>query len=120
MQIFKEYIEKQKDSQPYRDFKQYEDEINYFRNYIQPMTNEQANNFRHLGGSARFAQKYNMLPTLYYGLGKEVEDYFIKKKPLADSLGDMKNNLYGAMLGQTMKAEEPETLYQKIYKGYIE
>ena len=117
---FKDFIEKGKKTESYKDFKKIENDLNYYRDYIQPMNDAQGNTLRHLAGSAGFAQKHGFWPTMYYGTGKEVDDLFFKHKGLSDTIGDMKNNLYGALIGTTMKAEEPITLYDRIFKGYIE
>ena len=46
------------------------------------------------------ARKYGALTANLLGLAKEYDDYFNKHKGLEDSLGDIKNNLRGSMIGQ--------------------
>lgn len=112
--IYKQ-IEKQKQTPIYKDFKTYESEINNFRNNIQPMTDEQGNNFRHLAGAGAMAQKYGFWLANYKGLGKELDDYFIKHKGLKDSLGDIKNNFTGSLYGFLNKDKPRSELYRLIY-----
>lgn len=114
-----EFLNKQKQSQAYNEFKEIENEINLYRNKIQPMTDEQGNNFRHMAGSAAYSQKHNPILTNIYGFGKEVEDFFVKKKSLADSVGDIRNNLYGSLIGTTVKAMPRRTLYDLIFDKQI-
>lgn len=113
----KDIIEKGKQTSYYNDFLDIEQEINNYRNNIQPMTDEQGNNFRHIAGSARMTQKHNPFLANGLGIGKEIEDYFIKNKSGLDSLNDIQNNLYGSLVGQMVKKAEPRTLFDWIYKG---
>lgn len=100
---------------PYKDFKNYEREINAYRNKIQPMTDEQGNNFRHMAAAAAFSQKYNPIYTNAFGLAKEAKDYFIDNKSGLDSLGDIRNNFYGSLIGNKYKDVDRKTLYDLIY-----
>lgn len=104
---------------PYKDFKNYEREINAYRNNIKPMTDEQGNNFRHMAAAAAFSQKYNPIVPNVLGVFKEVDDYFIKRKNGWDSLGDMKNNLVGSYIGVKNKTEGRKGLYDIIYNNYV-
>lgn len=103
----------------YNEYEQYKGEIDNYRNHIQPMTDNQGNNFRHLAASAAFAQKHN--PFLVNGLGamKEADDYFLKHKNGWDSIGDLKNNLYGSMIGVTHRAVPRNNLYDLIFEKVI-
>jgi len=113
--IIKKRFEQEKQKPLYQEFKQYEQEINNFRNNIQPMTDEQGNKFRHLAGAGAMAQNRGFWRTNYNGLGKEFEDYFIKRKGLKDSLGDIKNNFTGSLYGFLNKDKPRSELYRLIY-----
>ena len=109
----------QNKSNYYGDFKNFEGEINAYRNKIQPMTDEQGNTFRHMAGSAAMTQKYNPILTNKLGTAKEVDDYFIKHKNGWDSLGDIKNNFIGSIVGQKNKYMPRKSLYDLIFKDFI-
>ena len=113
----KEIIENGKNTQYYKDYNNIVNELNYYRDNVYPMTDAQGNTFRHQAGAAAMTQKYNPFITNFYGVGKEIEDYFIKHKSGKDSLGDIKNNLYGSIIGQVAKNAPRNTLYDWIYKG---
>ncbi len=117
--MLKEILDSQKNTQAYKDYQDIVDTLSYYRDNIQPMTDIQGNNFRHLTGSALMAQKHGFIKANLYGLGKEVEDTFIKRKGLADAAGDIKNNLYGSLIGTSVKSMPQNTLIQKIFEGYI-
>lgn len=112
-------IEQGRNSQYYNDFKNLEAEINAYRNKIQPMTDEQGNKFRHMAGAAAMTQKYNPFWVNTLGIAKEVDDYFIKRKDGLDSIGDLINNLRGAVVGQINKNIGRKSLYDLIYGKYI-
>lgn len=112
-------IENAKHNKFYNDFENYEREINAYRNKIQPMTDEQGNTFRHTAAAAAMTQKYNPVLTNILGIGKEIEDYFIKHKNGRDSLGDLKNNLKGSIIGAQNKYEGRKSLYDLIFDKYI-
>lgn len=103
----------------YGDFKNYEREISAYKDKLQPMTDEQGNIFRHIAGSSAMTQKYNPFYVNMLGLGKEFEDYFIKHKNGLDSLGDLKNNVKGSVIGQQNKYMPRKSLYDLIYNGYV-
>lgn len=88
-----------KDSPYFKDYENTVNELNSYRSQY-PMTNEEGNDFRHLAGSAVMAREYGVLTSNILGLAKEYDDYFNKHKGLRDSLGDIKNNLYGSIIGQ--------------------
>ncbi len=115
----KKRIEQEKQKSFYQEFKQYEQEINNFRNNIQPMTDEQGNNFRHLAGAGAMAQNRGFWRTNYNGLGKEFEDYFVKHKGLKDSLGDIKNNFTGSLYGVLNKDMPRSDLYRLIFEEQV-
>ena len=119
IKMLKQILDNQKNSQAYKDYQDIVDALSYYRDNIQPMTDEQGNNFRHIAGSALMAQKYGLIKSNLYGLGKEAEDTFVKHKGLADGVGDIKNNLYGSLIGAGVKSMPQNTLIQKIFEGYI-
>lgn len=103
----------------YKDYKQIVQGLNSYR-YLNPMTNEQGNKLRHLAGSAVIANKYGMLTANILGCLKEYDDYFNKHKGAKDSLGDLKNNLFGSIIGQVMPPQSNGTrLFDLIYKGFV-
>jgi len=112
----KDFINEQKEIQPYKDYQNIVNELNDYR-AVNPMSDEEANVLRHRGGSARMTQQYGFIPANYYGAGKEVEDYFVKNKSGIDSLGDLKNNLYGSLIGAPLKELPRKTLYDYIMQG---
>lgn len=114
-----EQIEKQKQTPIYKDYKIYENEINNFRNNIQPMSDEQGNLFRHLAGAGAMAQKHGFWLTNYKGLSKEFDDYFVKHKDLKDSLGDIKNNFTGSLYGVLNKDMPRSDLYRLIFEEQV-
>lgn len=107
---FRDYINKQKESQEYKDYQDIVQDLNEFR-AIYPMTDAQGNTFRHLAGSARMAQLHGLLKSNYLGLGKEFDDLFNQNKGFKDSLGDLKNNLYGSLIGTVTKELPKNKLY---------
>lgn len=115
--LFEKMIEQGKKSKYYQDFKTIEDEINHYRNHIQPMTNEQGNTFRHRAGSAAMAQLYNPVLVNGLGVGKEFEDYFLENKSGWDSWRDLGNNLYGSIVGSFNKETPRRSLYDMIFEG---
>ena len=117
--MLKQILDSQKNSHAYKDYLDIVDMLNYYRDNIQPMTDEQGNKFRHIAGSALMAQKQGLIKSNLYGLGKEVEDTFVKHKGLADAVGDIKNNLYGSIMGLGVKSMPQSTLINKIFNGYI-
>lgn len=111
-----EFFKQQTETAAYKDYENIVNELNKFR-LNNPMTNSQANILRHRAGSAGFAQQHGFFPAIYYGLGKEVKDLFVDKKGLADSMEDLGNNLYGALVGKFSPNKTRQTLYEQIYQG---
>lgn len=114
-----DFINNSQNLQYYKDFKNLECEINAYRNKIQPMTDKQGNNFRHMAASAAMTQKYNPVITNILGGAKEFDDYFIKHKNGLDSIGDLKNNFIGSFVGQQNKYIPRKSLYDLIYRNYV-
>jgi hypothetical protein len=112
---FENFIEKQKQSQAYKDYEQIVGDLNKFRD-LHPMSDNQGNEFRHYAGSARMAQMYDFIPSMLYGLGKEYDDLFNKNKGWADTQVDLKNNLRGAVTGSLVKNMPKNRLYEYLFE----
>lgn len=103
-------------TQEYKDYLGIVDDLNAYR-MLNPMTEDQANNFRHQAGSARMAQKHGLLKSNLWGLLKEGYDLIKTKQPFKDSMVDLKNNIYGSFVGASSKQMPESKLYEYIYNG---
>lgn len=113
----KKIVEK---SQPYKDYEQYKKELDHYRNFIQPMTDEEANKFRHTAAAAAMARKYNPLAVNALGILKEADDYFLQHKSGKDSMFDLLNNAVGSFHGTFYDKSAPRrSLYDHIYNECI-
>lgn len=109
-----------KNLQPYKDYEQYKKELDHYRNFIQPMTDDEANKFRHTAAAAAMARKYGVVLTNLMGGAKEFDDYFLQHKSGKDSMFDLLNNAVGSFHGTFYDKSAPRrSLYDHIYNECI-